>query len=735
MTFIKNITYTCLTVLFFIILQNNIVHAAAIDVSILVNGVVILPGPTKTVEVCYGGQFNLQVKNLKPPLSGSEIFEWKNLDSLKSFNGPQQNVSDAGRWVATIKYYNTTTATWTSASDTVHLVYATTSSLQITTTSGVAITSSNIYICGNSDTTFLASSGHTNYKWFKSSPSNLISSTNSLIMTTSLLSSSENTVSFFVTATNAFGCEVSAQKNIRRDNSFSVNLGPDIKQCSGTNVTLKSNPEPAGIIYSYNWNTGVNTKTITVNSTGIYWLRIASLGSKCSVTDSINVTFSNAPNIISTNDTTICSGTSAQLNASVLNGAGAYTYSWTPTAGLTDPNIQNPIATPINLGITAYTVSVVDPLGCGGGSASRTTNITLLNPYSNFYFSLNPGNDTSICFKSEATLNPKIIAPVYPATYTWKWSPSLGLSNTSIQNPIVSLTIPGSYKYIVDVTDDRGCKQKDSLFITNLFELTTTTNFTDTLSCVGTPIVLKATATGGSSSSYTYNFTPTQGGIFANQLTLALKDSSYTINVSAVDSEGCESPIVPVNLVGYKPYIQIASGTDTLGFGGNPLNLIANVKNKPSVTVIWYDSPTNAIIEYGLNYTSTIDESIYAEATDNLYNCTNRDSVNIEHRIEDLHALFIPNVFSPKASNTENQKLKVFGTLIQETDFNFRIYNQWGQLVYQTSSFIEANSLGWTGDIKGNNAQQSSNVYTYVVEGKFFDGVPFNKVGTATMLQ
>jgi hypothetical protein len=275
----------------------------------------------------------------------------------------------------------------------------------------------------------------------------------------------------------------------------------------------------------------------------------------------------------------------------------------------------------------------------------------------------------------------------------------------------------------------------DSLNITNLFELTTTTNFIDTLSCVGTPINLIASATGGSSSGYTYNFTSTEGNIVGNTLTIALKDSTYKINVSATDSDGCESPKVTVKLVGYRPFIQIASKPDTLSYGGKPLKLIANIKNKPSTTVVWYDLPTTNVIEYGLTYTSTTEESIYAIATNNLYNCSNSDTVHITHRIEDLHALFIPNVFSPKATNPENQKLKVFGTLIKEDNFQFRIYNQWGQLVYQTTSFIEANSMGWSGDIKGNNGQQSNNVYTYTVEGNFFDDVPFNKTGTATMLQ
>jgi hypothetical protein len=737
MKLFTHISRVFLAVLFIVIIQFITYSATPIVVSIKVNGVTVIPGPSKTVQVCYGGQFNLNASNTSStPPAGLQIpTEWRNLDSLRAYTGTQINTYDAGRWVATINYFSPSSGILTTASDTVHLVYGTTSSFQIITSKGSPITSSNIYICGLLDSTFLASPGYTNYKWYKNSTSDLVSSTNSLKITNDLLSAAEGTISFFVTATNSSGCDVYAQKNVRRDNSFIVDLGPDQNKCSGNTITLSSPSSPKGFLFGYKWNTGASGTSIIVNTTGLYWLSVTNGGTKCKLTDSVNITFSKAPIVNVTKDTTICNGTSVQLNAIVNNGVGTYTYAWTPTTGLSDPSIKNPIATPTTIGSTTYSVNVTDPLGCGGGASSSATKVTQLAPFSNLYFSLNPGNDTSICFNSTATLNPKIVSPTYAANYTWKWSPTTGLSSTTIQNPTLTLNTSGTYKYIITVTDDRGCKLMDSLNITNLFELTTTTNFIDTLSCVGTPINLIASATGGSSSGYTYNFTSTEGNIVGNTLTIALKDSTYKINVSATDSDGCESPKVTVKLVGYRPFIQIASKPDTLSYGGKPLKLIANIKNKPSTTVVWYDLPTTNVIEYGLTYTSTTEESIYAIATNNLYNCSNSDTVHITHRIEDLHALFIPNVFSPKATNPENQKLKVFGTLIKEDNFQFRIYNQWGQLVYQTTSFIEANSMGWSGDIKGNNGQQSNNVYTYTVEGNFFDDVPFNKTGTATMLQ
>ncbi len=54
----------------------------------------------------------------------------------------------------------------------------------------------------------------------------------------------------------------------------------------------------------------------------------------------------------------ICFGASSQLNVTLIGGTGPYTYSWTPTTGLSNPAIANPVATPD--ATTAYQVTVTD---------------------------------------------------------------------------------------------------------------------------------------------------------------------------------------------------------------------------------------------------------------------------------------------------------------------------------------------------------------------------------------
>ncbi len=101
-----------------------------------------------------------------------------------------------------------------------------------------------------------------------------------------------------------------------------------------------------------------------------------------------------APNITITPDTAICFGSSVQLNA---NG-GLYTYTWTPTAGLSDPNIQNPVATPQQTTsyIVATQVASGDLIANGNfssgnvGFSSSYTYTTNLYPEGTYYVGSNP---------------------------------------------------------------------------------------------------------------------------------------------------------------------------------------------------------------------------------------------------------------------------------------------------------------------------------------------------------
>ena len=66
----------------------------------------------------------------------------------------------------------------------------------------------------------------------------------------------------------------------------------------------------------------------------------------------------------------ICVGGSAQMVANPTGGSGVYTFSWTPTTGLSNPNIYNPVASPSTT--TTYTVNVNDGIQTISAQATIT---------------------------------------------------------------------------------------------------------------------------------------------------------------------------------------------------------------------------------------------------------------------------------------------------------------------------------------------------------------------------
>jgi PKD repeat protein len=112
--------------------------------------------------------------------------------------------------------------------------------------------------------------------------------------------------------------------------------------------------------------------------------------------------------------------------------------------------------------------------------------------------------------------------------------------------------------------------------------------------------------------------------------------------------------------------------------------------------------------------------------------CSNEGEMDVE--VEGNKLLYVPNAFNLEAANPENQVVKVYGTGVSENGFHFRIVNRWGKTMYETGSFIEANSSGWTGHNANTGELQSLNVFTYILRGQFEDGEIFERTGTVTLI-
>ncbi len=88
--------------------------------------------------------------------------------------------------------------------------------------------------------------------------------------------------------------------------------------------------------------------------------------------------------------------------------------------------------------------------------------------------------------------------------------------------------------------------------------------------------------------------------------------------------------------------------------------------------------------------------------------------------------LDVPNAFTPGRFG-QNAIIKVVGFGI--VHMNFRIYNRWGQMVFQSTD----PNIGWDGYYKG--TMQPMDVYAYTLEAEYFDGSRTSKKGDITLLR
>ena len=108
----------------------------------------------------------------------------------------------------------------------------------------------------------------------------------------------------------------------------------------------------------------------------------------------------------------------------------------------------------------------------------------------------------------------------------------------------------------------------------------------------------------------------------------------------------------------------------------------------------------------------------------NQFGCTDTACHPVETLINPL--LDVPNAFTPGRFG-QNSTIKVQGFGI--ATMLFRIYNRWGQVVFETND----QNIGWDGTFKGN--PQPMDVYTYTLEATYFDGKKTTKVGDITLIR
>lgn len=364
---------------------------------------------------------------------------------------------------------------------------------QIIVGEGTVLPTQNIFYCPSlTDTVFLQATSTGTYLW--STPPGVVLSDSS-IQNPYVVIPPSGIVDLSVTVRDSPNCNVIESFHIEPE--ATVNVSPDtVSICLGDSVQLDASFTVNGVPQtniSLQWNPSIGlssavtaTPQASPASTQLYTLTITSPSLNCSYEADVLVIVNEAPVIDPMPDTLICQGNSIPLSLNGQNLANS-SVSWTPTLGLSDPTIFNPIATPN--GTQTYTATVSNL--CGTNSESLTINVA--QPL-NLLLS---GDDVLCNGDSTGTISASTLGGGGNPVFSWSPSPPLLPSGANQINVPIG-------NYTVTVIDDAGCEDTTSIVINQPSPLSIQVNNVVNNVCLGAMDgIIDVTAAGGS-GNYEY---------------------------------------------------------------------------------------------------------------------------------------------------------------------------------------------------------------------------------------
>ena len=489
------------------------------------------------------------------------------------------------------------------------------------------------------------------------------------------------------------GCKSSAAITVTVSPHPLVDLGPDTTECSGVPIVLQSSYSYTGATYI--WSNAGAGPTTTATATGEYWLQVTVGG--CSGADSINVTILYDTFTLYTPSFTICKGSSVQV---LTTGNPVQTYQWLPTAGIPSANVGSPIITPDTSATYIVTVHYV---GCPDITDSVRVNI---QPIPAVYL----GGNRQVCRYDSLHLTATVL-PTWFTGYTYSWSPATSLDNTS--SSTVVFTAGDSTNIIVKVSTSAGCTGVDSAEL--IVHTPHRTILTDTFVCPGQSLVLNPLALPGDQ----YAWHP---GLY-------LSDSNaIQPTVKAITTQNYW--VMSTDIYGHDTMTEnVAVRPGAVLFLGDSVTLYPGesyqIDPQTNCTSFLWFPPAGLSSAYVSNPLATpIFSTKYIVYGTTEWGCSTSDSINIY--VDPGTLIAVPNAFTP--GNGPNGLFKLIKKGIATLNY-FRIYNRWGNLVYDSND-IDA---GWDGTYNGK--PQPFDVYIYEVEAVTSTGKVFHKAGNVTLVR
>ncbi len=391
-------------------------------------------------------------------------------------------------------------------------------------------------------------------------------------------------------------------------------------------------------------------------------------------------------------DTLICSIDSLQLRA-----VGDGIFQWSPGYNMINSTSSTPVVYPKVT--TTYKVTMTENR-CVTSDEIRVRVVDKVT--------LDAGIDTTICLTDTIQLSPRSDG----LRYSWTATPQAYFVDANTRN---ALTVPfGNTIYHV-VANIGSCVAEDEFSVRTIpYPQVIAGN--DVVICYDDTVRLNG-YTDGSSFRWDPLFSlDNPGSLTPNAFPL----NTRTYTLLGFDTLGCPKPGIDRVTVTVRQEIKAFAGEDTSVVVNQPLQLNGSGGEfyswSPETGLSGLSIP-NPVAVLNRN-TSYVVKAYTADG------CFDLDTINIKV-FQTAPDIFVPNAFVPGGKNRE---LKPMAVGISSLDY-FRVYNRWGQLVFQTT---EVNK-GWDGRVSG--VVQQNGTYVWMISGTDYTGRKVTKRGTAVLVR
>ncbi len=548
------------------------------------------------------------------------------------------------------------------------------------------------------------------------------------------------TTTYQVIGTDSIGEIDTAYATITVLNYPVVDLGNDTTICDTVHILDAGNPT-----YSHLWNDSSTNQTLTINTSGLYFVEVNNNG--CIDIDSIQVNLIDI-NVDLGNDTSFCNGGSVLLDAGnpgltylwndnstnqTLNASTTGTYSVVVSdQGCSDSDAVNITVLPIpvvDLGNDTVVCSPPLILDAGNGGLGATylwqdnsTNQTFtVNNTGTYYvtatlgtceasdtilvtvpvFSVSLGLDDTICVDENLVLDAGNAG--LGASYLWQ-------DNST--NQTLAINTSGTYWVEVDVN---GCVKSDTIDITvQTITAEFDPQYTDGCVPLHVNFTDQSSLNFGTVSSWVWDFG--DGNIATNQNPVNTFDIAglYDVSLRVLSNFGCADTVIKQsNVEGYPQAEAGFSHTPNIGIAEETVqftNLSENATgwqwDLGDGTISIEENPIHIYQEAG-TYTVTL-------IATNVHGCN--DTVTYSLTVGEQILLFVPNAFTPD-NDDFNQEWTFSVSGIDIYDFSLVLYNRWGEIVWESYD----PSAGWDGTYNGDIVPNGVYIWKMEISSPIFD--------------